>query len=192
MAFICVRLDSSVAGIEPAAHIRQVQRAGRLVGMFVVASEALAALEASSAAVGGMAFPWACPLEVNSSLEGRKVHMLVSMARRNWKAWCCLVLRTWREVGLENLAHSSQAAQAEGTVAVHCNRKMGKHWDKGLQNTAEDIVELQAVGGTGEPEEPRLPGRPEAPRLPGEPVVPEGTGHTVVEPHIGKDLADMG
>lgn len=30
-------------GIEPAAHIRQVQRAGRLVDMLVVASEALEA-----------------------------------------------------------------------------------------------------------------------------------------------------
>lgn len=30
-------------GIEPAAHIRQVQRAGRLVGMLVVVSEALEA-----------------------------------------------------------------------------------------------------------------------------------------------------
>ena len=48
MAFICVRLDSNVVGIEPAAHIRQVQRAGRLVGTLVVASEALVvALEAS-------------------------------------------------------------------------------------------------------------------------------------------------
>ena len=61
MAFICARLDSSVVGIEPAAHIHQVQRAGRLVGMPVVASEAFVALEASSEAVGGMAFPWSCP-----------------------------------------------------------------------------------------------------------------------------------
>ena len=192
MVFICVHLDSSVVGIEPVDHTRQVQRTGRLVGMLVVASEALVALEASSVAVGGMAFPWACPLELNNSSEGRKVHTLVSMARRSWKAGsaeCCLVLRSWREVGLENLAHSTQAAQAEGTVVVHCNRMMGKHWDKGLQNTAEDIVELQAVEGT---EEPRLPGRAEELGLPEGPVIPEGTGRTVVEPHIGKDLVGMG
>ena len=194
MAFICVRLDSSAVGIEPAAHIRQVQRAGRLVGMLVVAPEALVALETSGVAVGDMAFPWACPcpcpLEQNSSLAGKRVHTLVSMARRSWKAasaWYCLVLRAWQEVGLENLARSTQAVQVEGTVVVHCNRKMDKHWDKGLLNTAEDIVELQAVEGTGGSEELGLLGQPEKPRLPGKPVASERTGRTVVEPHIGKD-----
>ena len=112
MAFICARLDSSVVGIEPAMHIRQVQLAGRLVGM-LVAPEALVALVASLAAVGDMALPWACPcpcpLEQNSSLAGRKVHRLVSMARRSWRAgsaWCCLVLKVWLEEELENLARS--------------------------------------------------------------------------------------
>lgn len=101
-------------------------------------------------AVGGMAFPWPCPypLEQNSSLADRRVHTLVSMARRSWKAgsaWCCLVLRAWQEVGLENLARSTQAVVVEGIVVVHCNRKMDKRWGKGPLNTAEDIVELQAV-----------------------------------------------
>ena len=80
-------------------------------------------------------------------------------------------------------------------MVVHCNRKMGKHWDKGLQNTAEGIVELQTVEGTGGPEEPRLLGRPEEPGLPGGPAVPEvpeGTGCTVVGLRIGKDLVGMG
>ena len=90
MAFICVRLDSSVVDIEPAVRIHQEQRAGRLVDMLVAASEALVALVASLGAVGGTALPWAwpspCPLEQNSSLEGRRVHTLVSMARRSWKA----------------------------------------------------------------------------------------------------------
>lgn len=182
-------------GIEPAVHIRRVQRAGRFVDMLVVAPEALVALEASLAAVGGMALPWACPypcpLEQNSSLAGRRVHKLASMARRSWKAgsaWCCLVLRAWPEVRLENLARSTQVVQVEGTVVAHCNRKMGKHWDKGLLNTAEDIVGLQAVEGTGGLEELGLPGRPE----PGEPAVPEGTGCTVAEPHIDKDQVGMG
>ena len=121
-------------------------------------------------AAGGMAFPRACPcpcpLEQSSSLAGRRVHTFVSMARRNWKAgsaWCCLVLRAWQEVGLENLARSTQAVQVEGTVVVHCNRKMDKHLDKGLLNTAEDIVELQAVEGTGGSEELGLLGQPEEP-----------------------------
>lgn len=199
MVFICARFDSSVVGIEPAAHIRQVQRAGRLVGMPVVASEALVASEASLVAVGGMTSPWAypCPgpLEQNSSLEGRKVHMLVNMARRSWKAGSagfCLVLRVWQEGGLENLEHPTQAEQAAGTVAVHYNKKMGKHWDKGLPNTAEDIVEQQAVKGTGGQEEPGLPVRPEEPALPEEPVVAEGTGRIAVEPRTGKDLVGMG
>ena len=77
-------------------------------------------------------------------------------------------------------------------MAVHCNRKMGKHWDKGLLNTAEDIAELQAVEGTGEPEEPGLSGRPEEPGLPGAPVVPERTGRIVVELHTDKDQVGMG
>ena len=149
-------------------------------------------------AVGGMTFPWACPcpcpLEQNSSLAGRRVHTLVSMARRSWKAGsasCCWVLRAWQGVGLENLARSTQAVQVEGTVAVHCNRTMGKHWDRGLLNTVEDIVELEAVEGTGGSEEPGLLGQPEGPGLPGKPVVPERTGRTVVELHIGKDHVGM-
>lgn len=183
-------------GIEPVMHIHQVQQADRLVGM-LVAPEALVALVASLAAVGGMALPWAfpyqCPLEQNSSLAGRRVHRLVSMARRSWKvgsAWCCLVLKAWRKEGLENSARSWQVVQ--GTVAVHCNRKMGMHWDKGLLNTAEDIVELQAVEGIGEPEELELPARPEEPGLPGEPVAPEHIDRTVVELHTGRDQVGMG
>lgn len=85
------------------------------------------------------------------------------------------------------MARSTQVVQVEGTVVVYCNRTMGKHWDKGLLNTAEDIVELQAVEGTGGSEEPRLLGQPEEPELPGKPVVPERIGRTVVEPHTGKD-----
>ena len=87
---------------------------------------------------------------------------------------------------------STQAEQAEGTVVVHCNRKVGKHWGKVLQNTAEDIVERQAVEDTGGPEEPGVPWQPEEQGLPGQPVVPEGTGRTVVEQRIGKDLVGMG
>lgn len=85
------------------------------------------------------------------------------------------------------MARLTQVVQVEGTVVVYCNRTMGKHWDKGLLNTAEDIVELQAVEGTGGSEEPGLPGQPEEPELPGKPVVPERTDRTVVEPHTGKD-----
>ena len=89
------------------------------------------------------------------------------------------------------MARSTQAVQVEGTVVAHCNRSMGKHWDKGPLNTAEDIVELQAVEGTEGSEEPGLLERPEEPGLPGKPVVPERTGRTVVEPHTGKDQVGM-
>ena len=89
------------------------------------------------------------------------------------------------------MARSTQAVRVEGTVAVDCNRTMGKHWDRGLLNTVEDIVELQAVEGTGGSEEPGLLGQPEGPELPGKPVVPERTGRTVVELHIGKDQVGM-
>lgn len=81
-------------GIEPAVHIRQVQRAGKLVGMLdVAASEAS---EASLAAAGDMAFPWAWPLGQNNSLVGRRVHTLESMAKHSWKIGCCLASeRAW-------------------------------------------------------------------------------------------------
>ena len=87
MAFICVRLDSSAVGIEPAVHIRQEWRAGRLAGMLVVvaASVASGASEASSAAAAGdkAILPLASPLRQNSSLENRKVHTLESKVKHS-------------------------------------------------------------------------------------------------------------
>lgn len=95
MKFICDRLDSSAVGIEPVVRIRQEQRAGRLVGMLVVVA-AFETSEASSAAAGDKAFPWACPLGQNNSLVGRTVHKLESMAKHSWKIGCCLVSeRAW-------------------------------------------------------------------------------------------------
>lgn len=173
-------------GTEPAVHIHQEQRAGRLVGMLVVvASEASGASQASLAAAGGMALPWAFPLRQNSSLEGRKVHKLESMARRSLKTVCCLVWRAWLGEELESLV---QPKQAGGTVAVHCNKSTGRYWDMELPNTAEDIAELalQAVEGIGVPVELGLLGGP---------VVLEHTGYIVVAvavPRIGTDLAGMG
>lgn len=95
-------------GIEPAVHIRQVQRVGKPVGMLVVAfvaSEPSEALEASLVVAVDTAFPFVCPFEENSSLGGKQVHTLARMVKRSWKTGCCLV--SWQKEGLENLVHST-------------------------------------------------------------------------------------
>ena len=76
-----------------------------------------------------------------------------------------------------------------GTEAVHCSKTVDRNLGKGLQNTAEDIAELQAAEGTA------LPAVPEASVVPGLPVVIEGSAvleRTVVVAGTDKESADKG
>ena len=89
------------------------------------------------------------------------------------------------------MVHPSRHLQAGvpvGTEAAHYSRLKGRCLDTGLQNTAEDIAEPQAVEGTGLPVVLGVPVALEGIAVPERTVVAAGTGKETAGTGMDIDL----